>query len=64
MVIPINRPNYWNRWTTAKVKRATWLTRPTTCELCGKAIHKGQYYRDGGIHHRVHDACCIAARTV
>ena len=60
MVIPIDRQRtFWNRWTTAKVKRMTWLTRPTTCELCGKPIHKGQYYRDRGIHHRAHDTCCM-----
>ena len=66
MVIPIDsklteflNKHKFNRWTTAKVKRMTWLTRPTDCELCGQRITKGQYYRDGGIHHRVHDDCAV-----
>lgn len=66
MVIPIDTKlaiaNYkrsFTRWTTAKIKRMTWLTRPTDCQLCGRPIRKGEYYRDGGIHQRAHDACVV-----
>lgn len=68
-VIPIDRQitellekRKWTRWTLAKVKRMTWLTKPATCQLCRKPIQKGEYYRDAGIHNRVHDTC-VSART-
>jgi hypothetical protein len=50
------------RWTTAKVRRMSWLTRPADCELCGKRIAKGEWYRDAGIHHRAHDTCVAGGR--
>jgi hypothetical protein len=64
MVIPIDtriaellKKRSLSRWTSAKVKRMSSLTRPADCELCGLRISKGEWFRDGGIHHRVHDLC-------
>jgi hypothetical protein len=68
MVIPIDKQltdllekRNFSRWTTAKakVRRMSRLTRPSDCQICGKAIVGGQMYRDGGIHNRVHDTCVV-----
>jgi hypothetical protein len=39
------------------VKRATRLTRPAECVLCGLPIRPGDTFRDAGYRHRSHESC-------
>jgi len=43
------------------VKRATRLTRPAECVLCGLPIRPGDTFRDAGYRHRSHEDCLKTA---
>ena len=38
------------------LKRASRLTRPSACAVCGKPIHPGAMYRDAGLRNRAHES--------
>lgn len=47
------RPSLANK----PVRRCSRLTKSVNCCLCGKLICPGEWYRDGGLRRRAHDAC-------
>ena len=64
MVIPIDkqiteltRKQKLAKFTDAKIRRASLLTRPSDCRLCDKPIAPGEMYKDGGLRNRAHVSC-------
>jgi hypothetical protein len=70
MVIPIDkliteltRKQKLAKFTDAKIRRASRLTRPSDCCLCDKPIAPGEMYKDGGLRNRAHVSCVPEPQT-